>query len=668
MTQPVPHLLQRGTTPAVSPKLHACAEVCPVALTPPAPRKLSREIIVCGRAYDIGWPVYHFRDNPRFSAYHPCGFQGRGGEPPDIHPFEPFKGLESSVLRYRERAAMVGRKHDLAILQQIIRQFVIHHDGMGSAQSCFHVLHDEKGLSVHFLIDNNGDIYQTLDLADFAFHASGVNSNSVGVELCNRGQVKLDPEFYRKLDQPRKQAEPIRIHGAWYEMWDYTAQQYEALAHLCSGLLRIFPNLPAVSPENNGPILTKIDKPQAFAGFLGHYHVTKDKWDPGCFNFASLLRDIRPQAIWFADVPSTASDAAETLVANNEHQAMGGYYPVGPCGTDLVFHGGTHLSLRQGAPVRVPFAGRVVAARFTEQLSPIGSCNFVLTRHSFRLATQRLVFYMLFFHLDPANPNGIPWLQRAEESKDGRWLAALRRGDIAFPDAGVVAGEALGQVGRAGPPGRLEPQIHVEVIAREPLGSLAKGEFDEKDCAESGLVCVEPAIQAVLGGLPPGELFRRGAQNEPLRRRAAALRKLAVRYRSEWAARSAREQDAALAKSRAWQQLSSQERDQIFCHQIAPTLWWTSEVAKRTGLPEEPLVWHYHPIEFVRWLSGTLRGMQARAEISSDPNSDIVTDGHEGNNAYFTADETDARPESQEGLSYEYEDLAQGYPPYWLDD
>src|SRR5690349_20681918 len=43
------------------------------------------------------------------------------------------------------------RRIPLAAVQQTIRQFVIHWDGMYSSRSCFDVLHNERGLSCHFL-------------------------------------------------------------------------------------------------------------------------------------------------------------------------------------------------------------------------------------------------------------------------------------------------------------------------------------------------------------------------------------------------------------------------------------------------------------------------------------------------------------------------------------
>jgi len=37
---------------------------------------------------------------------------------------------------------------------------------------CFKVLHDHRDLSVHFMLDLDGTIYQTLDLKERAWHAT----------------------------------------------------------------------------------------------------------------------------------------------------------------------------------------------------------------------------------------------------------------------------------------------------------------------------------------------------------------------------------------------------------------------------------------------------------------------------------------------------------------
>ena len=80
-----------------------------------------------------------------------------------------------------------GGGWDLPLLQRVVDQFVIHYDVCGTSRQCFKVLQDMRNLSVHFMLDLDGTIYQTLDVKERAWHAGTANSRSVGVEIANMG-------------------------------------------------------------------------------------------------------------------------------------------------------------------------------------------------------------------------------------------------------------------------------------------------------------------------------------------------------------------------------------------------------------------------------------------------------------------------------------------------
>ena len=86
-------------------------------------------------------------------------------------------GLEAKRGHYYDYSGRPKRK---------IRYFVNHWDVCLSSKSCQNVL-DKRGISVHFLIDNDGTIYQTLDMQHAAWHAGSSRTNrpSVGVEISN---------------------------------------------------------------------------------------------------------------------------------------------------------------------------------------------------------------------------------------------------------------------------------------------------------------------------------------------------------------------------------------------------------------------------------------------------------------------------------------------------
>ncbi len=650
-----------------------------MAQRPAGAKNVSGNIIVCGRSYLIDAPVVNYFDNTSFSAYRRACYKGPSGTPTEaIFPFSPAKGLGQMASRFRERRLM-GGKRDLSVLQQVVRQFVIHHDGCGSSLDCFHVLHDERGLSVHFLIDNDGTIYQTLDLADCAFQATGVNEISIGVELSSRGEVKLDgPEYYRKRGIKREITE-ITIHTSRYQMWEYTTEQYGSMFALGKALTRILPNLPQVYPQMNSDLVrTWITDPRNFAGYIGHYHVTNNKWDPGCFDFKRLSQKIQARATWFvcldrgecqhspeiADDEPKAEDQAVELVRNNEEDAMGGYFPVGPFGKSRLWHGGIHLSMSDSAPVFSPFPGKIVAARFGDDVA-IGSRNFVLVKHSFNLAGKAISFYLLYFHLEreDASSARTPWFQGADKKP---FYTAIQNDEVAFPDVEIAGGDLIGHAGQAGPPGTLESQVHVEVMSIDELGQvLQPGFWHPIDAGKSGHFCDVPEIlgpidrpQGAGDGLLTERELRGFFQKDD---RRSEMRKLAVRFQSEWG--QSPEYETALLRSKDFAKMPKGARARLFRDQVEPTLWWTQEAAQKTGLPDDYIVWHYHPVRFVAWMNAQLKKQSsvtaAKVEERKGPAADKVLDDRESLEG-FTDDEDELSMEAGQKLNLE--DLAKGYP------
>jgi len=71
----------------------------------------------------------------------------------------------------RPRLRQFGQKPTYEATKSVINKFVLHHDGCFDAKMCWNVLHNERGLSAHFIIDNDGMIFQTLDLGLMGYHA-----------------------------------------------------------------------------------------------------------------------------------------------------------------------------------------------------------------------------------------------------------------------------------------------------------------------------------------------------------------------------------------------------------------------------------------------------------------------------------------------------------------
>lgn len=621
----------------------------------------SGQIIVCDQPIPIDWPVINFRDCPDFNATQSRCFLDEQERPTNrVLPFKPAQGLGKSPARFAARGLMHGT-NDLRRLQQIIRQVVLHHDGLFSARQCFHVLHDERGLSAHFLIDNDGTLIQTLDLVHLAYHATGVNSVSIGIEICNRGNWKDDEQMRYGGNRGTQE---VLIHGSRHRMWLFTDEQYRALAALGRTLHALFPNLPPLFPADSGGLIqTLIQDVRDFSGYLGHYHVTSDKWDPGCLDFARICQSIRGRPTWFLqpgsgpltieDDPAAQDRQAQSLVENNLNEAMGGFFPVGPCGQDLVWHGGVHFSHPRGTLLHCPLDGRVVAAR-RGPLTPIGSCDFVLTEHRLPVpAAPPLRFFLLLFHVEFDPPP--PWLTRAAAGG-----LVLSGGQVALPKAPipVAASEVLARTSEAGPPGAHEGQVHVEIFADTELGeALRQSPFRiVKDGDRSGR-CSELDVLAPLsrsGRTGPGQhpplqrLFQRSPAKDELRR-------LAVLFPSEWTQSPERE---ALLRQGPLRQLP--DPDHVWHAQIQPSLWWTQDVAQHLGLPPDGRVWHYHPVTFLTFIQQVLRRPPRDTAARADaPSTQIqATDGVSGDSGYL--DEEDRM--MRESANLRLEDLIEGWP------
>jgi N-acetylmuramoyl-L-alanine amidase len=628
-------------------------------------------IIVCGQSYDVGRRVVTWQDDPTFSAY----TLHRTDKPAEIYPYAPAKGLGAMAARYRERR-LIGADRSLSRLQQVLRQFVVHHDGCPSSKTCFQVLHNERGLSVHFLIDNDGTIYQTLDVVDCAFQAAGVNEISVGVELANRGDAIRFPDDYHG----QRDKLTCTIHGHQFLAYSYTKDQLDSMSAIGKTMARLFPNLPQTYPlAGSGDALwTAIADPREYQGWLGHYHVTQQKWDPGPFDFKSFVGTIRGRSVFplaiGADKPDIPEDkdkaetAAESYYANNENEGEGGYFPVGPFGQSRLWHGGIHLRADRGAPLFAPFAGKVVAARVAESIA-IGSRNFVLIKHELPGAGGPVTFWTLYFHLDEERGGAAadPLMRMP------RWMEKARLGTSDDPvslSIDVAAGELVGHVGEAGAPGRFEGQVHVEIFSSEEIGDrLEPGFWQPIDGSGTGRFCNDPFVIGRIDRADHGKrdgllsraevlAFYRGDE------RRKEFRKLAVRHISEWADEN--DWMVQLNRARDFAGLPKPQKLRLFKEQIEPVLWWTDEIQTGAGLPSDKLVWSYHPITFILWMTdrqrgggGANQGIQAASSYAGVAAPTSIMDDRDATEG-FTDDEDAMFGDAARKL--ELEDLAKGYP------
>ena len=281
------------------------------------------EIIVAGQFVHTGTPVVLWLDAGGYDGYR----VERRFAPLDKSSWETSHlavaelttpnryGMRRGTLSPEQVEQVRGGGWDLPLLQQVVDQFVIHFDVCGTSRRCFEVLHDARGLSVHFLLDLDGTIYQTLDAKERAWHATTSNSRAVGIEIANIGaypsadaaplkewyartssgetRITLPPRLgdggirTRNFVGRPARAEPVlgEIQGQNLVQYDFTPEQYHALIHLTAALCKVFPRLKCDYPRDASGHLVRGKLPgedlAPYQGVLGHYHIQENKVDPG---------------------------------------------------------------------------------------------------------------------------------------------------------------------------------------------------------------------------------------------------------------------------------------------------------------------------------------------------------------------------------------------------
>jgi len=216
--------------------------------------------------------------------------------------FVPIKW--DKVVLWSERgglAARPGAYYDYTGRpQRGIRLFVNHWDVCFSSRSCQSVL-DKRGISVHFLIDNDGTLYQTLDMQHGAFHAGKerVNRASVGVEITNAYYPKYQDVYVRRGFGKRPLIEDAWVHHSKLEPFmGFYPVQIEALKALWVAIERCT-KVEYDTPLNQfGKTSTTYEQDAAYtnyAGYVSHYHVNKRKIDCAGLDIKGLLEEIQSE-------------------------------------------------------------------------------------------------------------------------------------------------------------------------------------------------------------------------------------------------------------------------------------------------------------------------------------------------------------------------------------
>jgi len=281
------------------------------------------EIVVAGQFFHTGTRVVLWMDSGGYDAYRverrfapleKSDWSNSCAEVKTLRTPNRY-GLRQESLTPEQMEKVRGGGWDLPLLQRVVDQFVMHFDVCGTSRTCFKVLQDERDLSVHFMLDLDGTIYQTLDLKERGWHATTSNDRSIGVEIANMGAYppagnnpfaqwyQADAGGTVSITIPKRfgdggqrtknfagrpaRNEPVRgvIQGEDLVQYDFTPEQYEALTRLTAALCAVFPKLecryPADAAGQLVPYALAAGELEHYQGVLGHYHIQANKNDPG---------------------------------------------------------------------------------------------------------------------------------------------------------------------------------------------------------------------------------------------------------------------------------------------------------------------------------------------------------------------------------------------------
>jgi N-acetyl-anhydromuramyl-L-alanine amidase AmpD len=188
-----------------------------------------------------------------------------------------------------------GLRFDCRVRRARTRVVVLHWTSAENPPAAMHKNmrehRNERGvlepLSVHFAVDQVGEVYQFCDADALCAHARGVNDVSVGIEILNRGSNMAAP--HKGIE---RELLTEKIHGVDVPYYAFTPAQVQSVLSLTSVLCRVY-GLPMRVPMRGDDVFPTELPPSeraVFTGVIGHLHAAAGgrKSDPGL----ALLRAV----------------------------------------------------------------------------------------------------------------------------------------------------------------------------------------------------------------------------------------------------------------------------------------------------------------------------------------------------------------------------------------
>ena len=178
-----------------------------------------------------------------------------------------------------------------------VRMIITHFDVCLSAASCKRVL-QKKGISSHFVVDNDGTIYQMVDPQHEGWHAGKykVNRAAIGIDISNAVYTKYQSWYRKKGFGNRPILENVKVHGSKVkECLGFYPVQIEAYKELVKTLCNYY-GIPLQMPMNeDGKVLMGVSKDVVkgkFKGIANHFSVTRGKWDTANLDWDKVLKEL----------------------------------------------------------------------------------------------------------------------------------------------------------------------------------------------------------------------------------------------------------------------------------------------------------------------------------------------------------------------------------------
>jgi len=172
---------------------------------------------------------------------------------------------------------------------------VTHWDAALSAQSCFKILKKRK-ISSHFVIDNDGTIYQMVDTNNVAWHAKGVNDISIGIDFSNAYYAKYQKWYTKKGFGRRPILDDSVTHGRKHPPHlGYYPSQLDSYRELLRVLCKHY-EIPLACPEDShGNYKTgyHVDSAKGlFRGVVCHFNLSKRKIDCAGLKLGEIIKEL----------------------------------------------------------------------------------------------------------------------------------------------------------------------------------------------------------------------------------------------------------------------------------------------------------------------------------------------------------------------------------------